>query len=174
MKRSRAGVRAEQVQILAEKTETLQRQMLKMGGLMAAATAARVALQVFPFIEPITAAALLAGSLWGEKKGALFGATLIYVSNFFVFGGNGPWTLLQCLGMAMAGAVGARLVVTERLNAVVGALAATTVYDMVTNMMWIAMLGPAAIVSGFPIFLLHAATNALLALSLPGIAKRMA
>lgn len=172
--RLKAKLAEKQLQIVDQEQETIQKQILKMAALGGVATAARMGLQTFPFLEPITMAALLAGTLWGKDTGAAFGASLIYASNFAVFGGNGPWTLFQCLGMAIAGTIGAKLHVTSKKTAVAAAVAATTVYDVITNMLWIAVVGPAAIVSGLPIFLMHLGTNVAMALTLPEIAKKLA
>jgi len=172
--RSRLATAERQVQVISEKQDTLQKQLLKMAGLMAAAIAARVALQTLPFVEPITLATLLAGTLWGRKKGAYFGASIMFLSNFAVFGGNGPWTVLQCVGMAIAGTIGSKLLVTGRRTAIVAAVTATTVYDMITNTLWIAMVGPVALVSALPIYLLHLATNVVMAMALPEAAKKLA
>ncbi len=66
----------------------------------------RVLLQGLPSIEPITFFAILAGSLLGWKKGAVTGATSWYLSNFFVFGGQGPWTIVHVANGAIAGFLG--------------------------------------------------------------------
>ena len=163
----------QQVQVVSQKQKTGQRQILKMAGLLTAATAARVALQTLPFLEPITLATVLAGTLWGKKRGAYFGASVMFFSNFAVLGGNGPWTLMQGIGMAVVGTVGAKMLVTSRLKAVTAAVVATTLYDAITNMLWVAVVGPAAILSALPIYVLHLATNVTMALALPEAAKRL-
>lgn len=66
----------------------------------------RTLLQGFPSVEPITFFAILAGSLLGWKKGAVTGATSWYLSNFFVFGGQGPWTAVHVANGAIAGFLG--------------------------------------------------------------------
>ena len=165
---------SQQVQLLSEEQESLQKQLVKMAALFGAATALRVAWQAIPFLEPIIPATLLAGTLWGKNRGAAFGAGIMYASNFAVFGGNGPWTLSQCIGMGMVGAIGSRLLVTGRKTAVIAAALATTVYDIVTNLFWVAIVGPAAIISAVPIYLLHLGTNVGLALTLPEIVKKLA
>lgn len=171
--RSASATVQKQVQLVSQKEETLQKQLFKMAGLMAAATAARVGLQALPFLEPVTLATLLAGTLWGRKKGMKFGAGIMFLSNFAVFGGNGPWTLLQCIGMAIVGGIGAKVMLTSRKSAMVAAAMATTVYDLITNMLWVAVVGPAALVSAVPVYLAHLATNVAMAASLPEIARQM-
>lgn len=66
----------------------------------------RVALQGFPSIEPITALAVASGYYLGPKEGVYTGATAFFVSNFMVYGGQGPWTFFQVAGAAAAGATG--------------------------------------------------------------------
>jgi len=66
----------------------------------------RILLQGFPSVEPITFFAILAGSLFGWRKGAITGASSWYLSNFFMFGGQGPWTIIHIASGLMAGALG--------------------------------------------------------------------
>jgi len=74
--------------------------------LITLAVLGRILLQPFPSIEPITFIALLAGSLFGIRKGALVGASSWYLSNFFMFGGQGPWTLVHIGSGIVAGVLG--------------------------------------------------------------------
>ena len=66
-------------------------------------------MQGLPSVEPITFFALLAGSLFGWRKGAAIGASSWYLSNFFIFGGQGPWSIIQVLSGAVAGFLGGYL-----------------------------------------------------------------
>lgn len=66
----------------------------------------RILLQPLPSIEPITFFAVLAGSLFGWKKGAVTGATTWYLSDFFMLGGQGPWTIVYFANGAIAGFLG--------------------------------------------------------------------
>lgn len=66
----------------------------------------RILLQGLPSVEPITFFAVLAGSLFGKRRGAISGATAWYLSNFFMFGGQGPWTFVHILSGAFAGYLG--------------------------------------------------------------------
>lgn len=67
---------------------------------------ARTFMQGFPSVEPITFFAILTGSLFGWKKGMAAGASAWYLSNFFMFGGQGPWTIIQVMSGALAGYLG--------------------------------------------------------------------
>lgn len=75
-------------------------------GMLGAAVAGRVALQYVPSVEPIIPFAVLAGMLFGMKEGFTLGGSAYIISNFFVWGLQGPWTLFQALGAALAGAMG--------------------------------------------------------------------
>ena len=74
--------------------------------LITAGVLGRILLQPLPSVEPITFFAILAGSLFGWKKGAFAGATSWYLSNFFMFGGQGPWTVVHFANGAIAGFLG--------------------------------------------------------------------
>ena len=69
----------------------------------------RAAMQGVPSVEPITFFALLAGALFGWRKGAFVGASSWYLSNFFIFGGQGPWTLIHVLAGGVTGFLGSFL-----------------------------------------------------------------
>ena len=69
----------------------------------------RILLQGLPSVEPITFFAVLAGSLFGRKRGAVSGAASWYISNFFMFGGQGPWTFIHIISGAFAGYLGGLL-----------------------------------------------------------------
>lgn len=69
----------------------------------------RILLQGLPSVEPITFFAILAGSLFGWKKGAATGISAWYLSNFLMFGGQGPWTLIHVFSGACAGFLGGLL-----------------------------------------------------------------
>lgn len=74
--------------------------------LTASGIAGRVALQHVPSVEPLIAVAAATGFYFGARKGVLAGATGFYLSNFLVFGGQGPWTVFQVLGAGAAGLSG--------------------------------------------------------------------
>jgi hypothetical protein len=73
------------------------------GGLLTAAVAGRVAMQWIPSVEPIIPFAVLAGLLFGAKEGFTLGGAAYIISNFFVWGLQGPWTIFQAIGAASAG-----------------------------------------------------------------------
>ncbi len=79
-------------------------------GLLGASIVGRVALKYvpsgLPSVEPILPLAVLAGLLFGVKEGVAFGGSAYLISNFFVPGLQGPWTIFQALGGALAGLFG--------------------------------------------------------------------
>lgn len=66
----------------------------------------RVALQFVPSVEPLIPLSILSGFLFGPIAGLVSGASGFYVSNFFVIGWQGPWTIFQCIGAGLAGMIG--------------------------------------------------------------------
>ncbi|MFH0714322.1 MAG: hypothetical protein V1847_01105 [Candidatus Diapherotrites archaeon] len=73
--------------------------------LLGTAIAGRVALQWVPSVEPIIPFAVLAGLLFGMKEGFMLGGSAYIISNFLVWGLQGPWTVFQAIGAAVPGAV---------------------------------------------------------------------
>ena len=66
----------------------------------------RTLMQSLPSVEPITFFAILAGTLFGKKKGAFIGGLTWWLSNFFMFGGQGPWSAIHVLAGLVAGFLG--------------------------------------------------------------------
>ncbi len=74
--------------------------------LTAAGIAGRVALQHIPSVETVLPMAVAAGFFYGSRYGFASGASGFFVTNFLVWGGQGPWTVFQVLGAGLAGASG--------------------------------------------------------------------
>lgn len=74
--------------------------------LTASGIGGRVALQHIPSVEPLIAIAAATGFYFGTRQGVIAGASGFYISNFLVYGGQGPWTVFQVLGAAVAGVSG--------------------------------------------------------------------
>ena len=49
---------------------------------------------------------IAAGMIFGMKEGFVLGGSSYIVSNFFIWGLQGPWTIFQALGAAIAGSSG--------------------------------------------------------------------
>ena len=158
------------------------KQWLVIAGFVFGGAALRVPMQAVPSAEPITFFAILAGWLFGKKKGFITGAAAGYMSNFFMFGGQGPWSIFQVFAWGMAGFLGgfirnikpsknyfmywARAIVPVLLIGVIS----TLIFDVVMNVSWVlfmpySILG--LLLSGLPFLLIHLVSNVSFALLLP-------
>ncbi|MBC8500977.1 MAG: hypothetical protein ISS25_04540 [Nanoarchaeota archaeon] len=134
----------------------------------------RVPMQAIPSAEPITFFALLAGWLFGKKKGFLVGAGALLTSNFFVFGGHGPWTLFQALGFGLAGFLGGFLRKRSGyVSTVLIAIAATLVFELVLNIssLFIFPFGFIVFITALPFTLIHLVSNIVFSMGLPKARK---
>jgi len=158
------------------------KQWLVIAGFIGGASALRVPMQAIPSAEPITFFAILAGWLFGKKKGFITGASAAYLSNFLMFGGQGPWTIFQALAWGLAGFLGgfikdikpkknyflywAKAIIPVMLIAVL----ATLIFEITLNISW-AFFMPysifALLLSGIPFLLVHLTSNVSFALLLP-------
>ena len=151
-------------------------------GFIFGGAALRVPMQAVPSAEPITFFAILAGWLFGKKKGFITGAAAGYMSNFFMFGGQGPWSIFQMLGWGMAGFLGgfirnikpsknyfmywARAIVPVLLIGVI----ATLLFEVVMNVSWVLFMPYsifALFLSALPFIFIHLVSNVSFALLLP-------
>jgi hypothetical protein len=104
--------------------------------LITTAVLGRILLQPLASIEPITFIALLAGSLFGVRKGAAVGASSWYLSNFFMFGGQGPWTLVHMGAGIVAGALGGLMLRKPTiLKSIIAITLATVIFEIAINTM---------------------------------------
>lgn len=67
-------------------------------------SAARIPFAPLPSIQPCTVMIMAVGYVYGTKRGAVIGAFVPLISNFFL--GHGPWTLWQMGAWALSGAIG--------------------------------------------------------------------
>lgn len=158
------------------------REWLVIGGFVFGGALLRVPMQAIPSAEPITFFAILAGWLFGKKKGFLTGAAAGYLSNFFMFGGQGPWSIFQMLGWGIAGFLGGFIKGIEPsknyfvywLRAIVPVLVigiiSTFVFEIVLNLGWVFFFPYsifALFLSGLPFLLIHLVSNVSFSLLLP-------
>jgi uncharacterized membrane protein len=135
----------------------------------------RVLLQGIPSAEPITLFAVLAGSLFGWKKGAAVGASSWYLSNFFMFGGQGPWTLIHMFNGASAGFLGS--LVKNKSNYIKTAsimLIATLIFEITMNISSGLFLGIGILTSfitALPFMFTHIVSNLGFSLIIPKARK---
>ena len=158
------------------------REWLVIAGFVFGGALLRVPMQAIPSAEPITFFAILAGWLLGKKKGFLTGAAAGYLSNFFMFGGQGPWSIFQMFGWGMAGFLGGFISGIKPsknyflywLKAIVPvfvvAILSTLIFDVTLNIGWSFFMpfGMAAMfLSGLPFLLIHLVSNVSFSLLLP-------
>ncbi|MBW2989081.1 ECF transporter S component [Candidatus Woesearchaeota archaeon] len=151
-------------------------------GFVAGGVALRVPMQAVPSAEPITFFAILAGWLFGKKKGFITGAAAGYISNFLMIGGQGPWTIFQVIGWGLAGFLGGfigrikpkKSYFAYWLKAIIPvmlvAVSATLVFEVIMNVSW-ASFFPYGIftlmLSSLPFTLIHLVSNVSFSLLLP-------
>ncbi len=110
------------------------REWLVLVGFTLGAAALRVPMQAVPSAEPITFFAILAGWLFGKRKGFITGAGALYASNFLVFGGQGVWSLFQAIGFGIAGWLGGFLGKKARIwHLLLISALATFIFEVVVN-----------------------------------------
>ena len=143
-------------------------------GVTFGAAGLRAAMQGFPSVEPITFFAILSGWLFGRKKGFLVGVGSLYVSNFLMFGGQGPWTIFQALAFGAAGFLGGFLnknwgIVRKLIGGVTVAFISTVIFEFTMNLSWGFMMGNPflAVITGIPFGIMHLASNVGFAILLP-------
>ena len=158
------------------------KQWLIVAGFIGGAAALRAPMQAIPSAEPITFFAILAGWLFGKKKGFITGASAAYLSNFLMFGGQGPWTIFQALAWGTAGFLGGFIknikpkknYFTYWLKTILPVLLIVTIstllFDIILNISW-AFFMPFSIlglmISGLPFLAIHLVSNIGFSLFLP-------
>lgn len=91
----------------AQRTKySLKRKLLLITALTTLGILGRAAFQFIPSVEPLTPLSILTGFLFGPISGFVSGVIGFYLSNFLVWGFQGPWTVFQCLGAGLAGFIG--------------------------------------------------------------------
>lgn len=134
----------------------------------------RIPMQSVPSAEPITFFAILAGWLFGRYKGAAVGASSLYISNYFMFGGHGPWSLFQAIGFGAAGYLGGFLRDKAKwYDALIVAAGSTLIFEIIMNG-YTALSGANIFIAFFfalPFLAVHMISNLIFALFLPKARK---
>ena len=158
------------------------KQWLVVGGFVVGGAALRVPMQAIPSAEPITFFAILAGWLFGKKKGFVTGAAAGYLSNFFMFGGHGPWSIFQMLAWGLAGFLGGFIKgikpeknyllywVKAFLPVMLIVIISTLLFEVILNVGWIFFMPYslfALMLSGLPFLFIHLVSNIGFGLLLP-------
>jgi len=123
----------------------------------------RAAFQWVPSVEPILPLAVTLGFYYNWKHGFGCGASGFFLSNFLVWGLQGPWTIFQCLGAGVAGATGGflgRLSKNKKMF-FLSLLIGTIFYEIIVNIgsltffPWGLLFGPAFFVAAIPFGIIH-------------------
>lgn len=107
------------------------------------AVVGRILLQPIPSVEPVIPFAVLAGLVMGAEAGLIVGIAGYALSNIFMLGGLGIWTVFQGIGGALSGGIagysGKKKIITA--EAVVGySLLGTVLFELIMNIGWGALL----------------------------------
>lgn len=138
--------------------------------LVTTAVLGRILLQPLASIEPITFIALLAGSLFGIRKGMLVGASSWYLSNFFMFGGQGPWTIVHIANGVIAGFLGGLLLKKPTvLKSIIAITISTIIFELSINLMsGLLFYGIiTSFITAIPFATTHLISNIILSTTLP-------
>ena len=137
----------------------------------------RIALQPFPSVEPITFFTVLAGALFGWKKGATTGASAWYLSNFFMLGGQGPWTIIHVANGIVAGTLAGFFLhkKTTLTRTLFVTLLATLIFEISINLMsGILFYGIIiSFITAIPFTLTHIISNLITATAIPSAKKEI-
>ncbi|MBU0980656.1 MAG: hypothetical protein KJ709_07650 [Nanoarchaeota archaeon] len=153
------------------------KEYLTLTGIVVGSALLRVPMQALPSVEPISFFSFLSGWLFGKKKGFIAGVSALALSNFFVMGGQGPWTIPMALGFGIIGAAGGflrkRASVFETITVMV---IATAVYEVVVNvgsLIFFPAAFPLLFITAAPFTLIHILSNGVFSAFLPK-AKQLA
>jgi len=162
------------------------RRLAVSGGLVAAAFAIKYPLIGVPNVEPFTLAFFCVGYMFGPAWGLFVGAAgeTIYATINPYGASIVPVWVAQIVGMGVAGMIGGWVgLMKNRLNwdrkrtialAVGAGIAATLVFDLLTNLALAWGIGPfwPVMIAGIPFAGLHIASNALLFILIFPILRR--
>ena len=134
---------------------SLKRKLLLVTLLTTLGVAGRVALQFIPSVEPLTPMSIFLGFLFGPIYGFISGVSGFYASNYLVWGGQGPWTLFQCLGAGLAGFIGGifgKIGKKSRIKFLISTFIGITIYEIIVTVFMGAMFL-------FPMILIYILTS---------------
>ncbi|MFB6208115.1 MAG: hypothetical protein ABEJ69_02090 [Candidatus Nanohaloarchaea archaeon] len=140
---------------------TLTKRLLATAVLTGTGIAGRVLLQHSPSVEPIVPLAVGIGFYHNWRHGASSGASGFFLSNFLVWGAQGPWTVFQVLGAGAAGATGGLFsrFSSSRTMFFASLVAATVMYELSVNLgslvYGMGALNPAFLLAAVPFGMIH-------------------
>ncbi|MFH1587446.1 MAG: hypothetical protein ABID38_06325 [Candidatus Diapherotrites archaeon] len=139
--------------------------------LLGGAVVGRVALQAVPSVEPIIPFAILAGLIFGMKEGFTLGGGAYIISNFFIWGLQGPWTIFQAIGGALAGVLGGaygKVRKPKQFDLITLTIVGTVMFEFVMNLtgplmgigLFVGLLSiPIYFLTSLPFTAIHIASN---------------
>ena len=123
----------------------------------------RVALQWNPSIETVLPFAIAAGFYGGARHGFASGAVGFFTTNFLIWGGQGPWTVFQCLGAGIGAASAAYFAKasTSGKSFTAALIAGTVVFELSVNAGSLLYMpfGVASLAAALPFIGVHLASS---------------
>jgi hypothetical protein len=103
----------------------------------------RFAFQWLPSVEPIVPLAIAMGFFLGYKYALPSGMGAFYLSNFFVWGWQGPWTIFQVAGTGLAALTGSVFgrVSKSKYSFFTSVIIGTVLYEIMVDLTWLWMAG---------------------------------
>ncbi len=152
------------------------KELLMLSTFIISAALLRSAMQFIPSFEPITFFAVLSGFMYGRRKGFIVGASSLYISNFIVFGGQGPWTIFQAFSFGAAGYIAGVFRKNNYFNAFSSMLLSTVLFEIIMNSYSTVFFDGSVVIafaSAIPFTATHLITNTALAFLLPDFERHI-
>lgn len=153
--------RVQTIQLQKIKQESLTQSITKLALLTSIGVLGRVALQGIPSVEPLIPLSIAIGYFYGAKYGVSSGVSGFFASNFLVWGGQGPWTIFQCIGTGLAALTGAIFgkIKHSRSMFLLATLIGTILFELSVNTWWLITFGlfsiPLTLITSLPFSLVH-------------------
>lgn len=170
--KEKSGQKDEQKTLLisfqALKQKNLTDIALKLSILTSIGILGRSAFQWLPSVEPIVPLAIAIGFFFGYKYALPAGMGAFYLSNFFVWGWQGPWTLFQVAGTGAAALAGHALgrLSQSKYSFFSAAVIGTVFYEILADLSWLWLFGffgitslQLAFVGSLPFSAIHIASS---------------
>jgi hypothetical protein len=135
--------------------------VLKLSLLTGIGIGGRFAFQWLPSVEPIVPLAIAVGFFLGYRYALPSGMGAFYISNFFVWGLQGPWTIFQIAGTGLAALTGDffRRISKSRYSFFTSVILGTVLYEIAVNFTWVFLFGffslELAFLAALPFTLIH-------------------
>ena len=139
----------------------------------------RFVFQWLPSVEPIVPLAIAIGFFLGYKYALPSGMGAFYLSNYLVWGWQGPWTIFQVAGTGAAAMIGDGFgrISRSKYSFFASVILGTIAYEMIVNLTWILFLGffsfELAYLSALPFTLIHIGSSLGFALVIYGFKDKL-